>query len=90
MSPFGRPFADGDRLGFEREHLGAVVATARTSPNELATGIEERMFSPLWDLPDDDWARVVEPAVAELRALPDPDRPRDRSFAHPLAVLTRT
>ena len=50
-----------------------------TSPNEQANEIEARSWSSLWDVPDDVWDEVVAPAVATLRALPQPDRPRDRT-----------
>ncbi len=63
-----------------------VVETARTgdgvwhtSPNQHADEIEARSWSSLWDLPADVWDAVVLPAVAALRALPEPDRPRHRS-----------
>ena len=32
----------------------------------------------LWDVPDDVWAAVVVPTVAALRALPEPERRRER------------
>ena len=50
-----------------------------TSPNEQANEIEARSWSSLWDVPDEVWDAVVAPAVTTLRALPEPDRPRDRT-----------
>ena len=44
-------------------------------PDEVATNIETRVHSFLWDLDDERWAKIVEPAIAELRALPDAHRP---------------
>ncbi len=50
-----------------------------TSPSEQANEIEARSWSTLWDVPADVWDEVVAPTVAALRALPEPDRPRDRT-----------
>jgi SAM-dependent methyltransferase len=46
------------------------------TPNEFAAGIEERLWSYLWNVDDDTWRTVVVPVVERLRALPDPDRRR--------------
>jgi len=46
------------------------------SPAEYADVIEHRTFSFLWDLDDETWANVVQPAIDGLRALPEPTRPR--------------
>lgn len=48
--------------------------------------IERRIYSSLFDVDDATWAAVVEPVLEQLRALPDPDRPRDRRNRHPLLV----
>lgn len=48
------------------------------SPEAMARTIERREWSSLWDVPDDRWAAVVEPALAALRALPEPHRRRER------------
>jgi SAM-dependent methyltransferase len=58
------------------------------SPEEVARLFEGRVWSMLWDVPDDRWAAVVEPAIAALRALPEPDRPRRRRTFHDIVVLT--
>lgn len=60
-----------------------------TSPAEQVRGIEARTWSSLWDVPPDRWVAVVEPALAALRALPDPDRPRERRTAQTLLVFER-
>ena len=60
------------------------------SPETLARAIEERAFAYLWDVDEETWRREVEPAIAAIRALPDPDRPvtrRVRPF--PMVVLER-
>jgi SAM-dependent methyltransferase len=48
--------------------------------------IENRIYSSLFDVDDATWTTVVEPVLEQLRALPDPDRPRDRRNRHPLLV----
>jgi hypothetical protein len=79
----------GAEAGLTVVHEGWATTTASVSPDGLADSIAERMFSHLWDLPEATWAAVVEPVIAELRALPDPDAPRHRTFKHPLVVLSR-
>ncbi|WP_159030313.1 class I SAM-dependent methyltransferase [Streptomyces sp. CB01201] len=51
-----------------------------TSPRQLLESLERRLPPFLWNVDDDTWARVVEPALAELRALPDQDRPRPQQW----------
>ena len=46
------------------------------SPLEAANAIEQRAFSYLWDVDDQMWSDIVVPVINELRALPEPDRPR--------------
>ena len=48
------------------------------SPEAVARVLEGRQWSMLWDLPAERWEAVVEPALAALRALPDPGRARTR------------
>jgi hypothetical protein len=48
--------------------------------------IERRIYSSLFDVDDSTWRTVVEPVLARLRAIPDPDRPRLRRNRHPLLV----
>lgn len=48
--------------------------------------IEDRIWSFLWDLDERAWAETVQPAIAALRALPEADRPRDRTHRYRLAV----
>ncbi|NUR60582.1 MAG: class I SAM-dependent methyltransferase [Catenulispora sp.] len=40
----------------------------------------------LWHVPDEDWQRVVEPVLAALRTLPEPERPRAQRW-HTLATV---
>jgi ubiquinone/menaquinone biosynthesis C-methylase UbiE len=55
--------------GERREHFDH-------SPLEAAHAIEQRAYSYLWDIDDRMWSGVVVPVINELRALPDPERPR--------------
>jgi ubiquinone/menaquinone biosynthesis C-methylase UbiE len=56
------------------------------SPEERAAMIEGRDWSSLWGLDDETWARVVQPVIDDLRALPDPGRPRHCVHRHLLSV----
>jgi SAM-dependent methyltransferase len=60
------------------------------SVTEQIEAIEQRIYSSMFDVDDATWARVVVPVLDELRALPDPDRPRLRRNRHPLLVWTIT
>jgi hypothetical protein len=73
----------------------AVVAHETTpparflaSPEEMAQTIERRDWSSLWDVPDDRWAAIVEPTLAALRALPEPERRRERWKHDHVVVFT--
>jgi SAM-dependent methyltransferase len=87
-----------DSVVAEAEVAGlALVERALTTPRPVgqspvaaARRIESRTFSALWDLDDATWSAVVEPAIAQLRALPAPDEPRTRSIAQELFVFTAT
>jgi SAM-dependent methyltransferase len=59
------------------------------SPNQEADRIEQRLSSFLWDLAEATWQEVVAPAVARLRALPEPDRPRTQLAHAQVSVFTR-
>jgi hypothetical protein len=71
-----------------------VAVTSRqerfdTSPAETAKPIEQRVFSFLWDIDDQAWADIVEPALERVRALPDQDRKRKIIRYQPLLVFSR-
>jgi SAM-dependent methyltransferase len=55
-------------------------------PAEAIAHIEDRIYSSLFDVDDATWASVVEPVLEQLRALEDPERPRERRNRHPLLV----
>ena len=59
------------------------------SPHEQVARIEQRTFSSLWDVDPATWETLVEPTIAALRALPDPDLPRQRSLRQDVDVFTR-
>lgn len=61
-----------------------------SSVTEQIAGIENRIYSSMFEVDDATWESVVEPVVAVLRSLPDPDRPRRRRNRHPVAVWTVT
>ena len=67
------------------EPLHSNSSNHRTKQAQL---VEDRRYSPLWDLGDDGWRSVVQPVIDGLRALPDPDRQRDRVLRQPFYVLT--
>jgi SAM-dependent methyltransferase len=58
------------------------------SPNEVAELIEQRVWSYLWRLDNAQWQALVVPALAALRALPEPDRPRPFTQRHRVSVFT--
>lgn len=61
-----------------------------SSVSEQIDGIEHRIYSSMFDVDDATWVAVVEPVLARLRSLPDPDRPRIRRNRHPLLVWQST
>jgi SAM-dependent methyltransferase len=84
-----RVLAAARAAGLVQEHAGSAVVSFRTTPNELADAVEQRMYAPLWDLDEERWRTTVVPAVAALRALPEPDRARQRAASHPMWVWRR-
>jgi SAM-dependent methyltransferase len=59
------------------------------SPVESAALIERREFCKLWDLDADKWQTIVEPALTALRALPEPERQRERHVVHEIIVVEK-
>jgi ubiquinone/menaquinone biosynthesis C-methylase UbiE len=58
------------------------------APAQEADTIEQRQYSSLFDVDDATWREVVVPVIDDLRALPDPSRPRRRRNRHPILVWT--
>ncbi|MBV1849555.1 class I SAM-dependent methyltransferase [Catellatospora tritici] len=76
--------------GLTAIHHGTTEKTLRhTAPAWLAQQLEDRTFSVLWHVDEDSWNRVVRPVIRNLRALPDPDRPRLRHHGHYIVVYER-
>ncbi|HEX7744657.1 MAG TPA: hypothetical protein VF462_05285, partial [Micromonosporaceae bacterium] len=70
--------------------IGATLSAPirfNESPNELADGIEQRLWSYLWDVDPVTWRDVVAPVADRLRRLPDPGRPRPYLSRSRLAVF---
>ena len=59
------------------------------SPEESAALVERRQFTKLWDLDAHKWQAIVEPALAALRALPEPTRQRERHAVHDIIVFEK-
>jgi SAM-dependent methyltransferase len=79
--------AAADLPGMTFEHRGFTGWDEfASSVTEQIEGIENRIFSSMFDLDDTTWTAVVEPVLEQLRALPDPDRPRVRRNRHPLFI----
>ncbi|HEY6595011.1 MAG TPA: class I SAM-dependent methyltransferase [Asanoa sp.] len=76
----------GLRLVESRE---AHITELATSPNALADDIEQRIWSQLWHVDGVVWSQVVVPVIDRLRALPDPDQPRERPMFMHLSVFDR-
>ena len=74
-------------------HLAGIVERLTDvyweSPVEATAGIERRDFCKLWDLDTGKWQTIVEPALAALRALPEPDRQRERRVVHDIIVFEK-
>jgi SAM-dependent methyltransferase len=77
--------------GMALEHRGFTGWDEFTSSvTEQIEGIENRIYSSMFDLADTTWTTVVEPVLEQLRTLPDPDRQRLRRNRHPLIIWTIT
>lgn len=59
------------------------------SADEEARRLEERSYSGLWDIDAETWARVVEPAIAALRALPEDQRHATHQVVDSCIVLEK-
>jgi SAM-dependent methyltransferase len=80
--------ARGDAAGLRFvERLETDTQQFDESPSQIIRQIETRGYGILLDLGDDDWKRVVVPALDALRALPDQDRPRRRSTRNAVLVF---
>jgi ubiquinone/menaquinone biosynthesis C-methylase UbiE len=83
--------AAASRAGFRCvEQRASSPLHANHTPAGLADLIAARMWSYLWTVDDVTWTARVEPVIAALRALPDPDRPRPQSAHMIVTVLALT
>ena len=93
--PEGRRRDDEGRLRELAAAVGLEVHEIRgwpahdyvESPAEAIEKIETRSISVLWDVDELRWDEVVEPVLADLRALPDPERPLERRSTDRAVVL---
>jgi SAM-dependent methyltransferase len=80
-----------DLPGLALEHQGFTGWDEFPSTvTDQIRGIENRIYSSMFDVDDTTWARVVEPVLEQLYALPDPHLPRLRRNRHPLLVWSIT
>lgn len=85
--------ADGMRATAER--LGLTVLDQNTTagysvdatPAQLIESIATKLPPYLWHASDETWRDVVEPVLADLRSLPEPDRPRPQVWRSLRTVL---
>jgi SAM-dependent methyltransferase len=77
----------GEQAGLEVVGRSTATVTVERSPADAAKRLEDRMYAHLWDLDDTTWASVVQPAIDELRAMPDPQRVRRRTARQPVVVM---
>ena len=63
--------------------------TFTQSPASAAGLLESRAWSWCWELSDDVWAAEIVPVINDLRALPNPERPRERWIEWRYLVLER-
>jgi SAM-dependent methyltransferase len=59
------------------------------TPAQVAEQLEKRTWSWLWRLDDEQWQSAAVPAIAALRAMPEPERPRIILAAQPIVVFSR-
>ncbi len=60
------------------------------SPESQARALENRAYSYLVDVDDETWKREVEPTIAAIRALPNPEQPVKRwAVPPPMVILER-
>ena len=77
----------GERAGLEVVGRSTAAVTVETSPADAAKRLEDRMYAHLWDLDDATWTAVVQPAIDELRSLPDSQLVRHRTARQPVILM---
>lgn len=77
-------------VGFTAVEVGELEAAVHEhSPEQIASGLEQRMLYHLWAVDDAVFDEKVAPLVRELRALPDPDQPVVRQTRRQIIVLEK-
>jgi ubiquinone/menaquinone biosynthesis C-methylase UbiE len=76
-----------ESAGLRHTATGQIRIEVARSPLELVEQIQDRLYSPLWDLDDRRWNRVVVPIMDELRGLDEPDRQRKSTLCSPVLVF---
>ncbi|HEU5034298.1 MAG TPA: class I SAM-dependent methyltransferase [Mycobacteriales bacterium] len=74
--------------GLRLEHRAEARRPAAAAPAEVADMLERRIWAWTWDIDDATWARLATPVLEQLRALPEPQRPREVYDARTLLVFT--
>ena len=81
--------AASERAGLTVAHRGRTTEYPMAqAPAEVADLLEQRVWSWLWSIDDTGWQERVVPAIAALRAMPEPDRPLDYRTSQQIAVFT--
>src|SRR5262245_50797028 len=79
-----------ERAGLVTVHHGLSARYPLTdTPAHFADLMEQKVWSWLWRLSDEEWDALAVPAIAAVRALPDQDRPRTYEIRQPVAVFGR-
>lgn len=72
---------------FAFEGTASVRQTLLSAPSRVADNLASRGYSNLQSVGNEEWERVVEPTIAALRALPDPDQQIPRHVEHVFSIL---
>jgi ubiquinone/menaquinone biosynthesis C-methylase UbiE len=83
----GRVIAAAEAAGLTLQGRQSFQQAARSAPSELAHQLENRMWSWTWNVDAATWAALVEPVAAALRALPEPDSPREMTHERTLLAF---
>lgn len=75
------------QCGFTLAGRRELVQTYQLAPEAMAREIETRNFSSLQHVSEQQWREIVQPTVTALQALPEPDKPIDRTTVHDAVVL---
>lgn len=93
LQPARPDTADGVRVAAERLELSVLNQNTTAgysvgaTPAQLIESITSKLPPYLWHVPDETWREVVEPVLADLRALAEPDRPRPQVWRSLRTVL---